>query len=155
MAEKKQNLTQFSARFHELFAHKGLAILWQVYLLGQKWPELVGKDVAKKSEPAYIQNDILWVYVESSVLMQHMQTQKLQLLRKINEVISGTEIKDIRWAMRPAHQMNGSNTVHTEGPKKRKPDPKEKKAFDALASTVEDEQCRDALRKLWDVYNSG
>lgn len=155
MAEKKQDFTQLSSRFRELFAHKDLAILWQVYLLGQKWPDLVGKDVAKKSEPAYIQNDILWIYVESSVLMQHMQTQKLQLLRKTNDVISGAEIKDIRWAMRPAHQMINSNTMHTEGPKKRKPDPEEKKAFDALASTVEDEQCRDALKKLWDVYNSG
>ena len=152
MAPNKQDVIQLSSRFQELFAHKNWAMIWQIYLLVQKWAVLVGKDVAKKSEPAYIQNDVLWVYVDSSVLMQHMQTQKLQLLRKVNEAITGVEVKDIRWAMQPARQV--VETMHAQTRKIRKPDPEEKKAFDAIASTVEDEQCRDALKKLWEVYNS-
>jgi hypothetical protein len=152
MQKKKKDFTPLSSQLQGLFANKNWAMLWQTYKLAQKWAVIAGKDIAKKSEPAYIQNDILWVYVESSVLMQHMQIQKLQLLRKINDVVTDTKIEDIRWAMRPAE--NTAQPMHSTTRKRSVAAPEEKKAFDAMASTVEDKQCRDALKKLWDVYNN-
>ena len=153
MSKKKKDLTELSSRLQELFTHKNWTTLWQTYNLVQKWPGIVGKDIAKKSEPAYILNDTLWIYVESSVFMQHMQMQKLQLLAKINNIISGAEIQDVRWAIRPGKPAGVSMRSATR--KTYKPDPEEKKAFEAIASTVEDEQCREALKKLWNTYNNG
>lgn len=150
---KKKDLTQISSRLPGLFIHKNWPQLWQTYILVQKWPDIAGKEIAKKSEPAYIQNDILWIYVESSVLMQHMQSHKLQLLGKINEIISSITIEDIRWAMKPAKPVVRDASTRTG--KKKIPNPEETKAFAALATTVEDEQCREALKKLWHTFNNG
>ena len=46
MAKKKQEIINLSSRLQELFAHKNWVLLWQTYTLNQKWPILVGKDIA-------------------------------------------------------------------------------------------------------------
>ena len=151
MNKKPQDLEKVSHRLKDLFAHKNWSLLWQIFMLGQQWPSVVGKNVAKKSEPAYIQNDTLWIYVESSVLMQHLQPQKLSLLDKVREILPDAGIKDIRWAMRPAKPTD-QKTASMESEIK-KAAPEDKEDFDAIVSTLENKQCRDALQKLWKTYN--
>ena len=150
MRKKNKDLTRLSSGLKDLFIHKNLSTLWQTYTLGQQWALVAGKNIAKKSEPAYIQNDILWIYVESSVLMQHMQHQKLSLLEKINNVIPEAGIQDVRWAMQPAKPPGEAfRKVRREI---NRPDPDEKNAFEAMTTTLEDKKCRDALRRLWNTY---
>ncbi|HER63613.1 MAG TPA: DUF721 domain-containing protein [Desulfobacteraceae bacterium] len=151
-ADNKTKLPQLSSNLPELFNRRNWSLLWQTYILVRNWPEIVGKNIAKKSQPAYIQNDTLWVYVQSSVLMQHMQPQKPGLLEKIREMVPEAGIKDIRWAMQPAtpDRETEETAPHTHAG----PGPEEKKAFDEISSTVEDRKCREALRKLWRAYHN-
>lgn len=150
--DRHQDPRELSSSLPGLFALKNWSALWKIYTLVQNWAEIVGENVAKKSEPAYMQKDTLWVYVESSVLMQHLQSQKPLLLRQINELLPNADIKDIRWEMRPA---GPPVKKHKE---KRKPghlpDPEERKAFEAMAATIEDRYCREALMKLWQSFYS-
>ena len=152
VSDKNPDLTELSSSLQELFTRKNWSTLWQTFTLARKWPEIVGKNIAQKSEPAYIQKDTLWVYVQSSVLMQHMQPQKLTLLEKINNLLPGADIQDIRWAMQPAKPA----TKAKESVKKTVsiPDPEERNAFEAMASTVEDKKCREALESLWRTFHN-
>lgn len=134
---------------HEVFIRKNWPALWQTYTLARNWPEIAGKNIAKKSEPAYIAKDTLWIYVESSVFMQHMQQQKLSLLEKINSFLPDAGIRDIRWAMKPAPPEQPTPAA---GPPAA-PTREERDAFTAMTATIEDEQCRKALQRLWNkVY---
>ena len=151
-SNKKSDLTELSSSLQGLFTRKNWTTLWQTFTLAQKWPDIVGKNIAKKSEPAYIQKDTLWVYVESSVLMQHMQPQKLTLLEKINNLLPDADIQDIRWAMQPAKP--GSKTQESARKTVSIPDPEERNAFEAMASTVEDKKCREALESLWRTFHN-
>ena len=150
--DKKHDLTVLSSKLQDVFTHKNWKTLWQIYTLEQKWPFIVGENVAQKSRPTYLQQHALWVHVESSVLMQHMQTQKISLLEKINSTLPDAEIKDIRWEMKPAKPAGDKK----RGIKKNKPQetPEEREAFKKMTSTVEDKKCREALRKLWLIYHS-
>lgn len=145
--DKKLDLPELSSSLQGLFTRKNWTTLWQTYTLVQNWPEIAGKNVAKKSEPAYIQKNTLWVYVQSSVLMQHLQPQKLTLLEKINDLLPDADIQDIRWAMQPA-QPAGETTIAVKKTVS-KPNQKEQDDFNAMTSTIEDEKCREALQKLW------
>jgi hypothetical protein len=149
---RNPGLPDLSSSLQGLFTRKNWSTLWQTYTLVQKWAAVVGKNVAKKSEPAYIQKNTLWVYVQSSVLMQHMQPQKLTLLEKINSILPDAGIQDIRWAMQPAKPVSKITKTFSKGTKL--PDPEERDAFEAMASTVEDEKCREALQKLWRTFHN-
>ena len=152
VSDKSLDLPELSSRLQGLFNHKNLSTLWQTYILVQNWSEIAGKNVAKKSEPAYIQKNTLWVYVQSSVLMQHMQPQKLTLLEKINKFLPDSDIQDIRWAMQPAQPA--SETTIAVKKTISKPNQEERDAFNAMASTIENEKCRKALQKLWHIYHN-
>lgn len=149
--DTNHDLPDLSSGLQGLFLRNNWAAIWQTYTLGRKWVDIVGKNIAKKSEPAYIQKNTLWIYVESSVLMQHMQPQKLTLLEKINAMLPDAGIRDIRWAMQPARPV-GETTGKAATPLRRA-DPEEKAAFEAMASTVEDKKCREALKKLWRTFH--
>ncbi len=151
-ADTKNKLPQLSSRLPGLFNRKNWFLLWQTYTLVQNWTDIVGKNIAKKSQPAYIHNDTLWVYVQSSVLMQHMQPQKLSLLEKICRLVPEAGIKDIRWAMqpaKPAREMKETAVKTDTGP-----GPEEIKEFEAISTTVVDRTCREALRKLWRAHHN-
>lgn len=152
VTDKHTDLPQLSSSLRELFFRKNWSLIWQTYTLGQNWAKIVGKDIAKKCEPAYIQKNTLWIYVESSVLMQHMQPQKLSLIEKVNNLLPDAGIEDIRWAMQPAKPF--SETAATVTEQVRKPAPEEREAFEAMASTVEDKKCRKALQKLWRTFHN-
>ena len=150
ITDKNPAPLELSSTLQGLFTRKNWSMLWQTYTLVQKWPEIAGKNIAKKSEPAYIQKNTLWVYVQSSVLMQHMQPQKLTLLEKINTFLPDADIQDIRWAMQPAQPA--SNTTIAARETTRKPNQEEQDVFNAMILTVEDEKCRKALQKFWQKY---
>ena len=143
---------EVSSSLQGLFSRKNLSTLWQTYTLVQKWSKIAGKTVAKKSEPAYIQNNTLWVYVQSSVMMQYMQQQKLTLLEQINNFLPDANIQDIRWAMQPAQTVSKTTVAARETISK--PNQEEQNAFNAMTSTIEDENCRKALQKFWQKYHN-
>lgn len=148
--KSKKEPESLSAGLQDLFIRKKWSTLWKTYLLTRNWVKIAGPEVAEKTEPAYIQNGILWIYVENSVLMQHMQAGKLQLLEKIQAELPDLTIKDIRWAMRPV-QPPGKPGPAPERPRRRAT-PEAEAAFKNMTGTIENDQCREALQKLWSSF---
>ena len=149
---KKTDLQKLSNNLQSVFGSKNWHTLWQTHKLVESWPKLVGSSVATKSFPAYIKNNVLWIYVHDSLWMQHLQTQKAQLLDKINTFSDTWVIEDIRWLLQPDVKINNKKTRETNRVKKISPE--EQKSFEKTASAVPNKECREALCRLWQTYYS-
>ena len=63
-------------------------------MIRAKWEEIV-EGLFFKSSPLYIKEGVLYVTVESSVLLQHMYMNKNKYIEKINKTLKGDYISDI------------------------------------------------------------
>ena len=111
------------------------------------WNSTVGLEIAAVAQPALIRGQVLWVKVTDSVWMQQLHLQKMLLLEKINQQLHGEKISDIRF------QLNSSLASQPEPEvRKSKPlflDKKEEQKFDKLISTLDNEDLRLSLKRLW------
>ena len=147
---KKTDLQKISTNLQGLFGSRNWHLLWQTYKLVEHWPEMAGRTIASKSMPAYIQKNILWIYVSDSIWMQHLHAQKIQLLERIHDFDNNLTIEDIRWLLQPKHkEIKEKKSIG----KTTEIDPEEKKHFAEIASSIKDEQCRNALCRLWQIYH--
>jgi len=69
---------------------------YRIWLL---WSDIVGEQIAKRTQPERLRNRILFVRVSSSTWMQELQTMKQMLLERIDKVIKGAVIEDIRFSL--------------------------------------------------------
>ncbi len=68
------------------------------YLLIYKtWKQTVGENIAGNTRPEGIRGDVLFVGVSNSIWMQELSFIKKNIVKKINETLSETKIKDIRF----------------------------------------------------------
>lgn len=148
---KKFDLQHLSSNLQNVFCSKDWHLLWKTYKLVERWPEVAGKAVAEKSMPAYVQKKILWIYVSDSIWMQQLHTRKTLLLEKVREFNRGLDVEDIRWLLLPDSGLKEENKKDIRRPGKI--NPAERKEFEEIASSVKNEQCRDALCKLWRAYH--
>ncbi len=69
---------------------------YRIWLL---WRDIVGEQVARKTQPEKLRNRILFIRVSSSPWMQQLQTMKPMLLERIHKTIQGGAIRDIRFSL--------------------------------------------------------
>ncbi|MDW7773508.1 MAG: DUF721 domain-containing protein [Desulfobulbaceae bacterium] len=148
--KKKSFPVKLSTRLQNVFGSRDWHILWQTYKLVEHWQEVAGEAVAAKSTPAYVRKNILWIYVNDSIWMQHLQAQKTGLLAKVRNFNDELVIHDIRWLMQPHEEKENYRNV-IQPPVKINPE--EQKKFAEIAATVKDEQCYNALCRLWQAYH--
>ena len=149
--KKKSDLQKLSSNLQKVFGNKSWQLLWETHKLVEEWPKLAGKTIASKSVPAYIRKNTLWIYVHDSVWMQQLQALKPQLLEKVRDFSATTRIQDIRWLLQLYDRDEKKAAVGTGH--KSEIDPAEQKDFEKIAAAVENEKCRAALCKLWQVYH--
>ena len=140
-----------ASHLQALYGKKNWHVLWQTYTLTRNWEKVVGSKIAKRSEPAYVQKNTLWVHVQDSGWMQHLQTMKPQLVEKVRLFLPEMEINDIRWIIQPAEPHTTDRQIDPS--KEHSPDPGQEKYFKEMSSIVENKECRTALNKLWRIYN--
>lgn len=61
----------------------------------KSWEELMGRAVAARTKEIYIDNQILYVKMESAVMRDELSRAKSMILRKINEKAGKELIKDV------------------------------------------------------------
>jgi len=77
-------------------AHRhGIDLKLLEYQLRQRWPEIVGPQIAAHSRPDQIRFKKLYLIVEDSVWLQHLTFLKPALLEKIHEATEGQAVTDI------------------------------------------------------------
>ncbi len=149
---KKSDLQKLSSHLQSVFGTKNWQALWETHKLVKQWPEVAGRTIASRSAPAYIRKDTLWIYVHDSVWMQQLQALKPQLLEKVRNFSDAAPIQDIRWLLQPADH-DGKKAATGSPAEKPAIDPAEQREFEKIAGTVENERCRDALCRLWEIYH--
>ena len=61
------------------------------------WNEVVGKNVAKNTEPNRVEHGVIIVKVSSPTWRQELYFQKKEIIQKINNTIGKNVIRDIRF----------------------------------------------------------
>ena len=143
----KNDLLSLSSNLRHIFSRKKWQGQWELFSLAGNWSEVVGRDVAEQTGPAFIGNNVLWIHVRSSVWMQHVQILKPRLLDQVRRYLPKAEITDLRWILQPADMYPEERPEQQA--EDRIPDPSQQKAFEEMASTIQDQGCRDALSRLW------
>jgi hypothetical protein len=131
-----------------VFASKKWKHQWRLLRLAQDWPAIVGTEVARLTAPAFFRQDVLWIFVQDSAWMQHMQFIKLDLRERVNRVLEGPPIVDIRWLLQPeippqpARHLPEPHPVH----------PEQERSFRRMTESVANSECREALQRLWQIF---
>lgn len=61
-----------------------------------RWREVVG-DLNKKSQPLFIRDETLYVLVENSIFLHHMNMNKNKYMEKIEDILKDRYVKDIKF----------------------------------------------------------
>lgn len=147
---RKDDLTALKGLFSGLYAKKQWASQWHLFHLVKHWPDIAGEQVARLTAPAYFRQDVLWIFVENSAWMQHLQYAKLDLLQQVRLAVPELVITDLRWLLQPLVP-----TVPERTPTPPHPVPPEKEdAFRGMAASIADKECREALHRLWQAFAS-
>lgn len=83
-----------------LFLHdNGLETPLLQHRLVQSWPEVVGTDIAQRSEALEIRSEVLWVRVNSPALASDLQMRRTELVLSLNARAGAILIRDIRFVV--------------------------------------------------------
>lgn len=147
---KKQELSPLSANLEGFFGRRQWHLLWQVFAITRSWSGIVGKEIADRSQPAYIQKNVLWVNVRDSVWMQQLHAMKPGILGRVQHAFPEAGIQDIRWRLGTAEPEAAA--PRAEG-RRKTPDPEQAGAFARMTSIIDNKECRDALNRLWRTFH--
>lgn len=121
-------------------------------IIRAKWDEIV-EGLFFKSSPLYIKEGVLYVTVESSVLLQHMYMNKNNYIKKINTILKGNYITDMIFKVGkiPLEEYFRDNIAS----EKEKPDeveaalsPDEYKELQKSVENIENKQIKDRVLSL-------
>ena len=149
--KKERELLPLKETLSAVFATKQWRNQWQLFQLVRDWPRIAGTQVAQLTTPAYFRKDVLWIFVQDSSWMQHLQYAKIDLLGKINQAVGEqTAVADLRWLMQPLSHVDGKRPAVASHPV----DPEKERVFSQLIGGVSHQECRDALQRLWKAFAS-
>ena len=112
-----------------------------------RWHDLVDAEVSDHAQPLKIVRGILWLEVETSSWLQHLQYRKFELLDTLNQSLRLSRLNDIKMVL-PVGRKEGEK-VPAQSVSFVKPDEKKIAAFERQVSCIADEQCREALMQFW------
>ena len=65
------------------------------------WPDIVGKEVARRARPGAFRDGILFVKVTSSTWVQELEFMKDEFIERINETMGEDLVDEIRFEVGP------------------------------------------------------
>ena len=146
-----EKITRIDALFAELFKKRQWDKRLALHAVFRNWPQVVGSEIAERTEPQVIRGTVLWIAVSDSVWMQQLHLQKQTLLEHINSNLRGSaEISDVRFQIDAAL---GEEKVVLQSPPPAAPpppvDPEEQKGFERMIGAITDAELRARLLALW------
>jgi len=146
-----EKITRIDSLFAELFKKKQWDQRLALHAVFRNWPQVVGPEIAERTEPQVIRGTVLWIAVSDSVWMQQLHLQKQALLEQVNANVRGSEkISDIRFQIDAAlgeEKMAVIPPKQTVSPQS--VDPEEQKSFERLTAAIGDGELRTRLLALW------
>ena len=112
------------------------------------WNDVVGPQIAARTRPVRIRENILEINVDQPAWMQQLQLMKPKILSRLNAELGEATIKDL-------YLKHGKVDVHPDKTVEPPPawrmvklDDKEKKQVEDLLSAVKDTELRDEMEKF-------
>lgn len=140
----------FATQLEQLIgSHLGRRPL-EFILLTRAWKDIVGERVASHTLPAWIRNDVLWVYVDGSAWMQELTFMKPKIQELVNEKLRSVTIVDIRWLQQPLEDK--STSIEKFPQPERVLDPQQEEKFSDMTKIIDDSGCQQALFNLWQTF---
>jgi hypothetical protein len=146
----KNELSFLGDSLSAIYATKKWKHQWRLFRLVEDWPTIIGTEVARLTAPAFFRQDVLWIFVQDSAWMQHMQFIKLDLMARVNQVMTEQPVTDIRWLLQPEIPLVPER--HTPAP--HPVDPEQKRLFQGMTEGIDNQECRQALQRLWQTFAS-
>ena len=119
------------------------------------WPQIVGVELAGKCLPQRVENGILFIYSESSMLNSQLLMMRRGIIKEINKFLAHNFIKDIFLVQGKIEKpVNIENSIAANiSLTKKKQDQiiinsEEKAQIETLVSTVQDLELKEKLEKL-------
>lgn len=92
---KRNNTEQVGDVIRRLLRQEGLETPLNEYRLVDAWKDVVGPAIARYTTNLYIKNQILYVYLSSSVLRQELMMSRQVLVRNLNAQVGSQVIVNI------------------------------------------------------------
>ena len=146
-----EKIIRIDSLFAELFKKRQWDKRLALHAVFKNWPQVVGPEIAERTEPQVIRGTVLWIAVSDSVWMQQLHLQKQALLEQINANVRGSEkISDIRFQIDAAL---GEEKMVAESPKPvaapEAIDAEEQKVFEWMIAAIGDGELRTRLLARW------
>lgn len=136
--------------------------LHQVFLF---WDEVVGEEIARHAQPQVIRGDVLWIAASDSIWMQQLLFERHHIMELINtrlaagevQSVAGTKavmpphLKDIKFTLDPAACRR--QPLRPPPPLAREIDHEQLAQFSASLNSIEDQETRESLKRLWLVMH--
>ena len=146
-----EKIIRIDSLFAELFKKRQWDKRLGLHAVFLDWPQVVGPEIAERTEPQVIRGTVLWIAVSDSVWMQQLHLQKQALLEQINANVRGSEkISDIRFQIKAAL---GEEKVAVDSPPpvdfSPPADLEAQKSFELLIAAIGDVELQTRLLTLW------
>jgi hypothetical protein len=146
-----EKIIRIDSLFAELFKKRQWDKRLGLHAVFLDWPQVVGPEIAERTEPQVIRGTVLWIAVSDSVWMQQLHLQKQALLEQINANVRGSEkISDIRFQINAAL---GEEKVEVDNQPPdalvQSVDPEAQKSFELLIAAIGDAELQTRLLTLW------
>lgn len=119
---------------------------WRLFHLVREWPRIVGPRVAEVTAPAWFRHDVLWIYVQDSAAMQHLQYSSRSTCWPASTRPWRTSRPAIcAGALQPVAEPDRVRNPAAEA----RIDPNAKRPSANWTASIPDPACREALVRLW------
>lgn len=145
---EKGDLIALEAVFSEVYSAKKWTNQWRLFRLVRDWPSIVGVEVARLTTPAFFRQETLWIHVQDSAWMHHLQFIKIDLLARINRNQTEQPITDLRWQLQALPPPPAERRL----PRPHAVDGQEEQSFCRMTETIANRECREALQRLWRTF---
>jgi predicted nucleic acid-binding Zn ribbon protein len=82
---------------NDLIARRGYLQTKSAAALRVAWRQIVGENLASRTEVGKVKRNVLEVFVKTSVMLQELSFQKAKILEQLQAMECGRKIRDVRF----------------------------------------------------------
>lgn len=94
--QKKKSPQPISSVIGKIMSSFGISKTYYGWMVVEKWPEIVGKELAKRSKAIRFEDGVLFVAITDDVWRQEISMKSDEIIAQIHSYPFGRSIKQIR-----------------------------------------------------------
>ena len=111
------------------------------------WNRAVGSRISSKAQPDRLRDGVLYVRVATSVWMHELQFMKQDIIAKLNGILGGNPITQIRFFIGEVEAPPSNREEPAQLAATRDLNPDEKKLIDVTIADVTDPELREVVKR--------